>query len=169
MRELKKLTVEIAGIGFILYSPFAVAGIAPGSNYLEDHYWDPSEVARHVREGTIAGFGTGSSGTYRIHVYAGEPTLALLAQYPWLIRLGLRVEDGAICIRDLYDLMDWDPQCPAEQILAVESGNYRVTVGSRPPDSGVIGDHQEVVICLEPVPELPALTWEGVPYLGDEG
>ena len=168
MLELKKLTLDIAGLGIILYSPFAAVDIARGSNYLEEHYWDPSEVARHVREGTIVGFGTGSPGSYHVRVCAGEPTLALMARYPWRIRLALRVQDNTVCIRDLYDLTDWEPSCPVEQTLAVESGTYRVTVASRPPDFGVIGDHQEIVICLEPVVELPALTWEGVPLLGDE-
>lgn len=168
MRELKKLTLEISGIGLIMYSPFATSHITRGANYLEQHYWNPSDVARHIREGTIAGFCTGSSGTYEIQAYVGVPTLGFLAQYPWLIRLALRVEDDAICIRDLYDLMDWDPRCPAEQFLAVDSGSYCVTIGSRPPESGVIGDHQEIVMCVERMPEIPQLTWQGVPFLGEE-
>ena len=44
---MREIAVDISGLGFILYSPPAVGDIAEGSNYLERHFWQPQDVARH--------------------------------------------------------------------------------------------------------------------------
>ena len=82
------------------------------------------------------------------------------------LRLGLHVRGSVICVRDLYDLMEWSAECPAAQQIPVADGWYRLTVFSSPPPSGILGDGQLVEVALERVGRKPALRWEGVPSLG---
>jgi hypothetical protein len=81
--------------------------------------------------------------------------------------LGLEVHEGVICIRDLYDLMQWSAECPASQQLPMADGWYRLTVYSSRPASGILGDNQVIDIDLEAMREKPKLRWEGVPSLCD--
>jgi hypothetical protein len=83
------------------------------------------------------------------------------------LRLGLEVHDGVICIRDLYDLMQWSVACPKSQQLQVSNGWYRLTVYTSRPQSGILGDNQAIDIHLEAMQEKPKLRWEGVPTLCD--
>jgi hypothetical protein len=168
MRELARIDLEIAGLGLILCSPFATAHIAEGERYLEQHYWEPADVARHLRAGTIAGFCTGSSGTYRVRVVIGAPDTRAIVTHPWMVRLAVEVRDRTLWIRDLYDLLRWERACPRGQAIELDDGLYRVTAATAPTDSGIVGDDQDILLCLEPVDALPALTWEGVPFLGED-
>jgi hypothetical protein len=168
MQELKTIQLDVAGLGLILYSPFATAQIPRGQKYLEAHYWEPADVARHVRAGTIAGFCTGSPGKYRVRFALGKPDTRAVVTHPWAIRLAVQVKDRTLCVRDLYDLQGWEPECPPEQMLTVDDGNYSLFVGTTPTDSGIVGDEQDIIVCLEPVDVLPELTWEGVPFLGED-
>ncbi len=45
---MREIALDISGLGFILYSPPAVTHIPEGSDYLEKHFWQPDDVARHV-------------------------------------------------------------------------------------------------------------------------
>jgi hypothetical protein len=168
MKVLGKLSLEIDGPGLIVYSPFAMSAVAPGDDFLGEHFMEPEDVAQHVRAGAIAGFCTGSPGTYHIELAEGAPDLPAIAGFPWMIRLALEVRDRTVCIRDLFDLAAWNPTCPAPQTLELPDGFYRLTIGTRPTDSGGVGDDQSILIAFEPVELLPRLTWEGVPFLGDD-
>lgn len=42
--EEKDIFLETRGLGFIIYSDFAVKKIKRGENYLAAHYWNPSDV-----------------------------------------------------------------------------------------------------------------------------
>jgi hypothetical protein len=79
--------------------------------------------------------------------------------------LGVEVRDSRLCIIDLYDLMRWDPECPLAQCIDLDDGFYNVTLLSRMPASGVLGDDQEVLVFLQKVSEMPELTITGIPYL----
>jgi hypothetical protein len=168
MKTLAKLPVEIQGPGLIVYSPFAMSAVAPGDDFLDEQFTEPGDVAAHVRAGTIAAFCTGSPGTYHVELAEGAPDLPAIAGFPWMIRLALEVRDRTICIRDLFDLAMWDPDCPEAQRFELADGFYRLSVGTRPTDSGIVGDEQSILIAFEPVAAIPPLTWEGVPFLGDE-
>jgi hypothetical protein len=168
MRRLGMLAMEIDGPGFVVYSPFAMSAVPTGERFLEERFSEPADVGALVRAGRLAGFCTGSPGTYNIELVEGALDLPTIAGFPWLIRLALEVRDQTVCIRDLYDFARWDPTCPAPQTLELPVGFYRLTVGTRPTNSGIVGDDQSIIIAFEPVTALPPLTWEGVPFLGDD-
>jgi hypothetical protein len=121
-----------------------------------------------VCAGQVAGFCTGSPGTYHVELAEGVLDLPAIVRFPSMIRLALEVRDRAVCIRDLYDLAPWDAVCPPAQTVELADGFYRLAVGTRPTSSGIVGDGQDVLIAFEPVAELPKLRWDGVPFLGEE-
>jgi len=168
MRPLGKLAMEIDGLGFVVYSPFAMSAVAAGDRFLMEHFNEPQDVAALVRAGVLAGFCTGSPGTYNLELVEGALDLPAIAGFPWFIRLALEVRDRTVCIRDLYDFSRWNPSCPAEQTFQLPDGFYRLTVGTSPTNSDYLGDDQDIIISFEPVAALPALTWEGVPFLGED-
>jgi hypothetical protein len=81
------------------------------------------------------------------------------------LRLGLRVEEGVVCERNLYDLMEWSADCPSEQRVPPPDGWYRLTVYTSAPSSGIFGDQQLIDISMERVTRKPAQRWDGVPVL----
>ena len=162
---MREIALDIRGLGLILYSPPAVAHIAEGADYLQTHFWQPADVARHVMECQLTALGTGSPGTFRLRFKDGLPDEAAVQAAAFKLRLGLQVRGGTVCIRDLYDLMEWSAECPAAQQLSVADGWYRLTVFSSPPTSGIRGDGQLIEVALERVRRKPAMRWEGVPSL----
>jgi hypothetical protein len=168
MRTLGQLSIEIDGLGLIVYSPFAMAAVPEGDRFLSEHFFEPSDVATAVHAGRIAAFCTGSPGSYHIELAEGPPDLPAIAGFPWMIRLVLEVRDRTVCIRDVYDMSRWAPACPPAQTIELPDGLYRLTVGTRPTDSGIVGDDQHILVAFERVDALPPLSWEGVPFLGDE-
>lgn len=161
----REIVLEIAGIGIILYSPSAAEHIAEGSDYLNDHFSKPEDVARHVMACDLTAFSTGSPGSFRLRFLEGPPNEVDVQTADFKVRLGLWVRDGMICLRDLYDLLMWSKECPPDQRYPVADGWYRLTVFSSVPSSGVLGDDQLITINLEPVASKPQLHWDGVPQL----
>src|SRR4051812_8575663 len=106
-QPLRQIDLEITGLGILLYSPFAVAHIPAGADYLREHFWAPVDVARHVRECRLTAFGTGSPGRFRLAFHLGEPDAAAVWAAAAKVRLGLEVRGGRVCVRDLYDLRAW--------------------------------------------------------------
>jgi hypothetical protein len=164
---MREIAVDISGLGFILYSPPAVAHIPEGSDYLEKHFWQPQDVARHVMDCQLTAFCTGTPGSFRLRFRDGARDEQAVDAADFKLRLGLEVHDGVMCIRDLYDLMQWFAECPEAQQLPIANGWYRLTVYSSRPASGILGDNQVIDIHLEPMLEKPKLRWEGVPSLCD--
>lgn len=160
-----EIPLQIQGLGMFPYSPDAVAHIPEGADYLRDHFWEPADVARHVMECRLTGFGTGSPGSFRLHFLEGPPEEAVVESLHFKLRLGLQVNGGVICVHDLYDLMEWSRTCPDAQQIHVPDGWYRLTVISSTPPSGILGDEQGIVIFLESVECKPQLHWAGVPSL----
>lgn len=167
MTTIKTITLPIRGLGVIVYSPFAVAHIHEGEKYLEQHYWDADDVIRHIEQGTLVGFGTGSPGVYVIQVMQGRPSPETLGEYEFKVELGLEVRDRRVCVRDLYDLLRWTPHCPPEQIFEIDNGWYRIVLCSNLPSSGIVGDNQDILMCLEPIAGNPQLHYEDIPLLGN--
>ncbi len=164
---MREIALDLAGLGVILYSPPAVAHIAEGSDYLQEHFCGPVDVAHHVMECELTAFCTGSPGSFRIRFLECPPNDRDVQAADFKLRLGLRVRERTICVRDLYDLMEWSKKCPLEQRLSIADGWYRLTVFSSCPASGVLGDDQLININLESVATKPPLRWEGVPQLCD--
>jgi hypothetical protein len=162
-----EIDLKLRGLGIILYSPPAVAHVPEGSDYLREHFWQPADVARHVMACRLTGFCTGSPGRFRLRFLRGRRNEEAVAAAHFKLRLGLQVEEGRICVRDLYDLMRWSPACPPEQQVTVADGWYGLTVFSSRPLSGCLGDGQVIAIHLEPLASRPPLRWEGVPLLCD--
>jgi hypothetical protein len=167
--EGREIELQIRGLGIILYSPPAVAHIPEGSDYLNEHFWQPVDVARHVMACQLTAFCTGSPGNFRLRLFGGSLNEEVVAAATFKLRLGLQVHEERICLRDLYDLMRWRPECPPEQQLAVPDGWYRLTVFSSPSFFGTLGDDQVIAIHLEPMPTQPLMRWEGVPLLCNSG
>lgn len=160
-----EIDLQIAGLGIIVYSPFAVTHIGDGEDYLQVRFWAAEDVGRHVRNCTLTCFCTGSPGNYHLKLYDGQLDEPAVAQAEFKVRLGLEIRDRAVCVRDLYDLMRWQHKCPERQKIDMDDGFYRLTVHSTRPASGIIGDHQAVFIHFENVDSRPSLAWAGVPQL----
>ena len=165
---MREIALDIAGLGMILYSPPAVTHIAEGSDYLTEHFSRPEDVARHVMACELTAFCTGSPGSFRVQFLNGQPNESDVQSADFKLRLGLWVRDRTICLRDLYDLMEWSKECPPLQRVSVVDGWYRLTVFSSRPVSGRLGDGQVITISLEPVARKPMLRWDGVPQLCEE-
>jgi len=161
----QSLRLQIDGIGVVLYSPWAVADIPPGSDYLSAHLWRADDVARHVNASRFAAFGTGSPGTFVLHFSTDGLSEASLQRADFKVRLGLEVRDDLICVRDLYAFSSWEPVCPQAQQLPWPSGFYRLTVHSSAPASGVLGDDQDIFIHVQSSLTRPDLAHRGVPQL----
>lgn len=159
------LDLPLAGLGVIVYSPFALTDVSEGDDFLSRSFTKPEDVARHVSSGRIAAFCTGSPGDFRLHLRSGEPPGATVGEAAFAVRLCLEVRDGCLCVRDLFDLMDWDGTCPTGQTVPIADGFYRITALSSPPPSGVLGDGQAVHLWFARTPELPEIVHVGVPML----
>ena len=164
---MREIAVDISGLGFILYSPPALSNIVEGSDYLEQHFSQPEDVARHVMACQLTAFCTGTPGSFRLRFLDGPRDECAVVAADFKLRLGLEVHEGVICVRDLYDLMKWTAECPAGQKLPTADGWYWLTVYTSRPKSGILGDNQVIDIHLEIMPEKPNLRWEGVPCLCD--
>jgi hypothetical protein len=160
-----RVTVEIAGLSILVYSPRAADHIGKGEHYLKAQYWEPGDVLRHLRDGGMVSFGVGAPGRYFLELRTGYPEEAALDRADYKLVLGLRVQGQRVCFRDLFDLAEWDPACPIEQTMEAPDGNYYLTVHSDAPESGILGEDQTIWIYFQPVEVLPALQHAGVPSL----
>lgn len=164
----QQIDISIAGLGVIFYSPFAVAHIEDGTDYLASNFWEPTRVAEHVMGCQLSAFGTGSPGTFQIRLFDGKYPATEINDALAAIRLGIEVRDSTLCFRDLYDLMDWQAECPKGQTVSVPNGFYELTVFTYRPTSGFLGDDQGINIHFRSVPVKPILEWTGVPDLSGE-
>lgn len=166
MNELNRdIGLYIEGLGIVFHSGGVARGIAEGVNYLETQYREPARVGAHIRKGDMVGFGTGSPGDYILKFRAGYPDENIEKEYPVGIRLGICIDDGTLYIRDLYDLISWQKECDENMQLHLKNGFYHITLQSRMPSSGIVGDNQEIYVFLNQLEEMPKLMWNGVPQL----
>lgn len=168
-KQLKQeINISITGLGVVLYSPFAVDQIKDGEDYLTSNFWHPEKVAEHVNACQLSAFCTGSPGKFRLNLTDGIYPENDINNAMAKIRLGIEVRDQTLCFRDLYDLMEWTPACPSEQVISMPNGFYLLTVFTQLPDSGILGDNQTITIHFQPVQSRPALAWNGVPDLSGD-
>jgi len=155
--------LNIIGLGIIMYSDFAVSEIVEGEDYFSKCYQLPEQVAQHIHQGTIVGFCTSSSGSYILRIQNGYPSEAELNSCEFKLRLGIEVKGKRICVRDLFDLMDWKSICQPNQVIQIENGFYHVTLCGNISASGILGDNQEINVFLQLIDKMPALKYSGVP------
>lgn len=163
--EPDNIHLAISGLGIIFSSPSAVAHIPERADYLTSSFRRAKQVADHVNTGGLVAFETASPGEFQLRFHAGSPGADRISKYEFQLQLPLKVDQNQICFRDLYDLMDWTSRCPDSQTVHVDDGYYLVTIGTNLPESGVLGDHQEIDLYFQPVDHLPDLQFEGVPPL----
>ncbi|WP_145409956.1 hypothetical protein [Paenibacillus xylanexedens] len=161
----KNINLEIDGLGIILYSPFSVAHIKEEEDYLTQNYMSAEQVADHVNRGTIVGFSTGSPGNYILRLRDGYPDEKTLDESDYVLRLAIEIRDHRLCIRDLYDLMEWTTELPGEQVIDLDNGCYHITVVSNLPLSNIRGDQQEIYLYFNRLTEMPRISYSGVPTL----
>ena len=159
------MNLRVQGLGIVMYSPYAVAHLTDGEDYFSEHYVSSADVQRHVQAGDLVGFGTGSPGDYRIRLCSGYPRADRLASCDMKLRIAIVARSGVVHFRDMFDLMEWDFSTPEQQILCLEDGVYHLTLCSDVPDSGLLGDSQEIEIYFNALSEFPALARQGVPSL----
>ena len=88
---MHEMSIDIRGLGLILYSPPAVDHIAQGEDYLETHFLQPADVARHVMDCQLTAFGTGTPGSFVLRFTDGPPDESAVEAAEFKIRLGLQV------------------------------------------------------------------------------
>jgi hypothetical protein len=162
----KKIELQVSGLGIVLYSPSSAGSIPKGFNFLSNGYKTVEQVQAHIQKGTIIGFGTGSPGIYVLEFHAGYPLEEYVQSCEFKLRLGLKCIEGQVCVRDLYDLLEWDPVCPEQQILSLEEGYYHLTICSNTPPSGVRGDFQRIDLFFQKLDEMPQLATNWIPSFG---
>jgi len=168
MKQLKTINLSITGLGFIIYSPFAVAHIAEGEDYFSNHHMYADQIVEHTNKGTIVDIATGTPGDFILHLFQGIPDYQETDEQRIMLQLGLKVRSCEVHIRDVYDLMAWTRQPPSEQVVTLEDGFYSLIVDSRRPESGVWGDYQVVNMYFEPTFELPIFDYNDFPLLYKE-
>ena len=166
MNFFRTIELEIAGLGFIIYSPFCTSHILENENYFRSGEFDnPSVVEKQALNGKLVGVSTGTPGNFIFKFCYGYPEEELLTSYEYKLRLCAKVKDNVLCIRDLYELLEWSSECPKEQIVKLEDGIYHITLLSRMPISGILGDNQKILVFLQALNEMPQLRYNGVPTL----
>lgn len=166
MSIIKSVELRISGVGIILYSPFAVSSIRQDEDYLSSQYEEPKDVARQVNAGRLVGLGTGAEGTYVVNVRLGDlPPPKEKA--PYQISVGIEIRDRTMYVRDLYDLLCWDPDCPDAQRATLEDGFYHIIASAEEPLAGKWGKDQTIDLYFHKRSAMPKLVWPGVPILCD--
>ena len=163
----KIIRLVTSGMGIVLHSPWATADIAQGEDFLTSSFSNPTDVADLVNSSRIAAFCTGSPGAWRLHLRTDPPDDAALVQADYKVRLGVEVRDGILQIRDLFELMSWDADCNDDQVIQLSDGFYRITAFTSRPESGILGDDQDIHLHLEAISEPARLVHHGVPQLCD--
>lgn len=162
-KEHFELTIE--GLGIIFYSPHAVRHIEVDEKYLMEHYNDPADVLKHIYEGSLVGFCTGTPGTFLLDIYQDtEPKLEELDP-DCALKLCLEVTENTVYFRDLYTLLYWQPEDDTDIKVHMDNGYYEVIACTWMPESGIRGDDQRIALYFNKTDSLPSLRYNGVPQL----
>ncbi|MBK0111213.1 hypothetical protein IAE24_04555 [Delftia sp. S65] len=165
MNKLKTIHMSIIGMGLIFYSPFSTKDIKEGDDYLSSDFENPEKVQEQAMSGRIVAINVGSPGEYVLNIYSGYPSEEFIKSRSLKFRLGIEIRDELLCVRDLFDLIDWEEEVAEEQVLRLSNGYYHMTFLSEVPDSGVHGDNQVIDLYLQKLNGMPKLRFKGVPML----
>ena len=163
--EEKDIELGTDGMGIVFFSPETTKDIPIGADFLQTEFTKPADVARHLKQGDVVGFCTGTGGDFTLKFREGYPDDEISKEYPVTARLGIDIRDDKLCAIDLYWTMEWSNECPPEQTLKINSGYYHITLCTRCPASGYWGDGQTIYVYLNRLEEMPQLSWTGVPML----
>lgn len=166
--ESKDMEIGIDGLGFALYSPDSTKDIPLESDFFEDEFMRPQDIERHIKKGDVVGFCTGTSGDFILKFREGYPDEKIDEEFPLTIRMGIEVKGGKINVVDVYWLMEFNPECPEDQVLYLEDGFYHITLNTKMPDSGIWGDDQVIYLYFNKIKKMPELSWEGIPMLVED-
>jgi hypothetical protein len=159
------IALSTEGMGIAIYSKGCMSGVETGADFFSSDFADPRAMAAHIRKGDITGFCTGSGGDFLLKIREGYPDAQCMEAYPIAVRLGLEVREHTVSFIDLFWLMDWDPEVPAEQQITLEDGFYHLTVLTRKPESGIWGEDQTIYLFFKKLDAMPELSWNSVPQL----
>jgi hypothetical protein len=161
----ERISLDVAGIGIIFYSPSVMVKVGAGADYFSAQYGTEEQVQAHVQKGDLVGFATDNPGRYILNFLDGYPTVEAELSAQYKLRLGLRCVGGVVYFRDLEVLSSWSSDCPPEHQLQLPDGIYHVTLCSDCPESGALGDNQVIDFYLNKLNRFPRLAKEGIPAL----
>ena len=174
----KDIMLSPAGMGIVFYSDAAVKDIPIGEDFLEKEYWKPEHVAAHLNRGDIVTICTGcDASTFELRFRSGKPDKEIVEKYPAHERIAIEVMGSTINVIDLYELMDWQNDCPKEQQISLEPGFYTMTFFSDPPAcemEQILSDEEfdnwidqprVIYVFINKVEAMPERKYKGVPYL----
>ena len=150
---MNDIHLNVHGFGILVYSPYAAAQIISGANFLEQSFSTPEQALPYIYSGSLVAFQTGD-GFYQLKFRTGYP----VEHQTYMLRLAVLVKDRSLCFRDLYDLYDWNPDCPADQKLEVDDGYYHLTLASSRDFSQ---NEMAIMVYLAPLGEMPSLDYRG--------
>ena len=159
------IMITIEGMGIVFCSERVASSYEQDYDVFNNEFSRPEQVAKHVLKGDITGFCTGSGGTYTLHFRDGYPDTSVKEIYDTMARLGIEIRGGTMNIYDLFELMEWNNNCPNDRKLRIEDGFYHITLCTCRPTSGIIGDNQEIYVYLNRLDSMPILKYSGVPQL----
>ena len=158
------IRLQINGLGMIMYSPKSVTHISPGENYFKSNFGSGDQAMEHLKKGSILGLNTGT-GDFNINVF-WHPPPAKIAPDDIVLAFAIIVDGGAIIFRDLEDLTEWEPMPPPNQTVMANDGIYHLTLWTRTPHSGIIGDNQDIDVFIKPIDKFPSrFGYTGVPSI----
>ena len=160
----KEITLDVSGMGIIIFSEYAVEHIKEGEDYFSTNYQTGEQVLNHVYQGTIVGFCTSSPGTYILKVKEGYPEESILTKADYKLRLGIQIKGSKVHFKDLFALMDWmEGFYPEENSVEIEDGYYHITLHGNKTCSGILGDNQVIYVYFNKLNSMPELKYNGVP------
>ncbi len=172
----KDMVLSPAGMGIVFYSEGAMKDVPIGEDFLKKEFWQPHKVAEHIKKGDVVGICTGcDAADFELRFRSGYPDDEIKEKYPAYVQLGIEVMGNAINVIDLYWLMDWSDQCPAEQQIEIEPGFYHMTFCAEPPVGAmekILSDEEFdaymdkariIYVFLNRLDALPECDCEGVP------
>ena len=113
-----------SGLGLMLCSPEAVEGLAPGSDTMPRGGELREPLRSLVQSQRVVFLQTGSPQLYYdLEVHDEPPPAAGAAAR---CRFGLRIEGGALWVRDGYDPMEWEAMPDSLKPVPVRDGDYAV-------------------------------------------
>lgn len=169
--EEKDIILELEGMGFIIFSDYAVANIKSGEDFLSAHYWKPQDVAKEVNSGRILGVCVGEPGTYIVKVREGWPCDELRDNTKLKRRLSIKVSDGQVYFEDLYSLAYWTGTYAQhkERSIKIDNGCYTILLAGNIPNTGLRGDNQVIYMYFIKDAEFRETQYQGVPDFIDAG
>ena len=162
---LHQVNLMVDGLGIAFFSAKKMAYVKSNSDFFEEEFDRPADIANHINKGDITAFCTGSGGDFNMYFFLGQPTEDILEEFPISVRLALEVQGGSVQFCDVYWLMKWDTDFPKEQIISLEDGYYEMTACTRLPESGFWGEDQTIYIYFQKVAQMPQLDYKGIPDL----